>query len=996
MTKVLVVDDNGQNRYLLQTLLSGNGYEVFLAADGVEALAMAQNNPPDIIITDILMPGMDGYALCRQWMLDEKLKEIPLVFYTATYTDPKDEQFALSMGAARFIRKPAEHRKFLDAIAEVIQHHTSGHLTPPRKPQLEDTVYLKQYNEALVRKLEDKLVELESANASLERELAERRRAEEHAGRVGREWQATFDATNSAVWILDRDQRVVRSNKTSERIFHHSCKDLIGRHCYEIVHGSEGPVPECPVVRARESLQRESQELQIGDRWYQVIVDPILDADGQYAGAVHLVSDISDHKRTEHDLLASETRYRRLFESAKDGILILDADTGEIVDVNPFLVDLLGFDHEYFLGKKLWGIGPFKDIAASEAAFLELREEEYIRYEDLPLETRDGRRIDVEFVSNVYLVDSRKVIQCNIRDISERKRTAEALKLHAVRVQALLDLQSLSQAREDQVFDFTLSACLKITQSEYSFIGTVNESESTMTIHRWSKEVMEECETNALPLEYPICAAGLWGDSVRERVPVICNDYLAPHPHKKGLPEGHVAIHRFVAVPVLDGNVIVAVAAVANKKGDYSGADVDALSTLLHKMWEILSRQRMAREREALEEQLRQAQKMEAIGQLAGGVAHDFNNILQAIMGYSGMLLKRLPAHDETHDFAEEILHGVQRAAMLTRQLLAFSRRQILEMQDLDLNEVVQGVTKMIGRIIGEDIEFKVLEGHGLGSVHADKGQMEQVLLNLCINARDAMPEGGVVTIETQNVVLDREYCDAHAWASPGPYVLLGVTDTGCGMDTPTQARIFEPFFTTKELGKGTGLGLATVYGIVRQHQGMIQVYSEVGKGTTFKVYLPSLERVASTAETKGEEPPRGGAEIILIAEDDEMLRRLASRILTDAGYTVLFAVDGRDALEMFEKHAAEINLVISDVVMPKMGGKAMYDSLHQQYPRLRFLFMSGYSANATSTAFLQQEGVELIQKPYSPDALLHKVREVLDSRSPLYESGQTQETIPE
>jgi len=512
--------------------------------------------------------------------------------------------------------------------------------------------------------------------------------------------------------------------------------------------------------------------------------------------------DITERKRAEHDLQASEARYRRLFESARDGILILDAGTGVIVDVNPYLVELLGLGREYLLDKKLWEIGAFKDVAASEAAFGELQRKGYIRYEDLPLEARDGRRIEVEFASNVYLVDSTKVIQCNIRNITERK---------------------------------------------------------------------------------------------------------------------------------------------------------------------------------SLEEQLHQAQKMESVGQLAGGAAHDFNNILQAMAGYSSMLLDRLPEHDETHEFAEEIAQGVERAAALTRQLLASSRRQILEMEDLKLNDVVHGITKMIRRIIAEDVEVMVMEGRRLDIVHADRGQMEQVLLNLCINARDSMPEGGVLTIGTDNVVMDSEYCDAHAWASPGCYVLLSVTDTGCGMDAQTQARIFEPFFTTREVGKGTGLGLATVYGIVRQHQGMIQVYSEVETGTTFKVYLPSVEDTASTVETKVVERARGGTETVLLAEDDETLRKLAERILESAGYTVLLAADGKEALEVFEKHTADIDLFLLDVVMPKMGGKAVYNALREQRPRLRFLFSSGYSTNAIHAGFVLQEGIELIQKPYAPNALLRKVREVLD-----------------
>ena len=834
---------------------------------------------------------------------------------------------------------------------------------------------------------------------------------------------------------------------------------------------------------------------------------------------------------------SSEIHYRRIFEAARDGILILDAQTGVVVDVNPFMIEMLGYSREQLLEKKVWDLRFFKNIVADKNRFLEWQQKGYIRYEDLPLETADGRRIDVEFISNVYVVNNEKVTQCSIRDITERKRADdrlrekeryfrslmysmhedivvvdrdylitdvnnaflhtvgrpreevigkhcyemshgypdrcdrheercaarevfvageprtcrhvhtradgskvhmdvlfspvkdeagrvtrvveairdvtdlmaahETLAQHATRVQVLLDLQLLAHESRDQILDFVLESSVSMTQSAYSFAGAMDaadrgrSAESVMTIHRWSKGVMAQCALPAQPIEYPICAAELWGDCVRQQKPVICNDCVAPHPGK-GLPEGaaspwrHVPIHRFLAVPVLDAGRIVAVAAVANKQEAYTSEDADALSTLMHKMWEILARQETERERKSLEEQFHQAQKMESIGQLAGGVAHDFNNILQAIVGYGGLLLERLPESDKTHDFAEQIVQSAERAAALTRQLLAFSRRQILEMEDLDLNEVVHGLTKMIRRIIGEDVEIKVMEGRPLGIVHADRGQMEQVLLNLCVNARDAMPEGGILTIETENVAMNSEYGETHAWATPGRYVLLSVTDTGCGMDAQTQARIFEPFFTTKEVGKGTGLGLATVYGIVRQHQGMIQVYSEVGKGTLFKVYLPSCEHAASTVETNFVPRSKGGAETILVAEDDETLRKLAARILESAGYTVLLATDGSEALDVFEKHAVKIDLVVLDVVMPKMGGKAVYDALRRQHPRLRFLFSSGYSTSAIHTGFVLKEGIELIQKPYAPDALLRKVREVLDDVGPISESDQRQEANPE
>jgi two-component system cell cycle sensor histidine kinase/response regulator CckA len=395
---------------------------------------------------------------------------------------------------------------------------------------------------------------------------------------------------------------------------------------------------------------------------------------------------------------------------------------------------------------------------------------------------------------------------------------------------------------------------------------------------------------------------------------------------------------------------------------------------------DITERKKAEAERERLSEQLRQAQKMEAVGQLAGGVAHDFNNLLQVINGHADILLSELAPTDSARPSAEDIAAAGKRAATLVSQLLAFSRRQVLRLENLDLNEVVGGILKMLERVIGEHVRISFVPGFRLGSVHADRGQIEQVIMNLCVNARDAMPEGGQLTIETQNVVIDREYCEVHSWATPGRYVLLSVTDTGHGMDAQTRERIWEPFFTTKEMGHGTGLGLSTVYGIVRQHEGMIQVYSEPIKGTLFKIYFPMTEVAAASVGAKIQGPVPTGSETVLLVEDDATVRNLCQRILERGGYAVLVASDGEEAIDICGAHGDRIDLALLDVVLPKLGGRGIYERVKDRYPRMRFLFASGYSANAVHTGFVLDEGIQLIQKPFTPDQLLRQVREVLDA----------------
>jgi PAS domain S-box-containing protein len=385
-------------------------------------------------------------------------------------------------------------------------------------------------------------------------------------------------------------------------------------------------------------------------------------------------------------------------------------------------------------------------------------------------------------------------------------------------------------------------------------------------------------------------------------------------------------------------------------------------------------------DRKHLADQLRQSQKMQAVGELAGGVAHDFNNLLMVMKGHAEMLLDRLGPGTAELQNAEQIHQAAERAAGLTRQLLAFSRKQVLQPRVLDMNEVVASMIQMVSRIIGESIELAFLPGSKLGCVKADPSQIEQVVLNLVVNARDAMPAGGRLTIETTNIDLDRNYASSHAVVEPGPYVMLTVSDTGCGMDAETKARIFEPFFTTKGPGRGTGLGLATVYGVVKQSGGYIWVYSELEHGTTFKVYLP---RVAALAEKlvaeKQPAAPSPGTETILFVEDEENVRELVSDYLKARGYAVLEAPDGMKALELAEQYPGAIQLLITDVVMPRLSGRELATKLSAKRENLKILYISGYTDDSVFRHGVLEGGMSFLQKPFNLKALAEKVREVLD-----------------
>lgn len=422
----------------------------------------------------------------------------------------------------------------------------------------------------------------------------------------------------------------------------------------------------------------------------------------------------------------------------------------------------------------------------------------------------------------------------------------------------------------------------------------------------------------------------------------------------------------------------------AEKLGnDEVGQFVDAFNAMLVQIENSnTERQKANEERHKLETQLQQSQKMEAIGQLAGGIAHDFNNMLTAIIGYGSLLNTRLGNDSELKPFVDQILSSAGKSADLTRQLLAFSRKQLISPRKTDLDELIRGTQKLLMRLIGEDIELKTQLADKALIVMVDPGQIEQVLMNLATNARDAMPDGGLLSICTDTEKLSESYVKEHDMEKPGMYALISVTDTGIGIDGQTQQKIFEPFFTTKEMGKGTGLGLSIVYGIIKQHGGNITVYSEPGKGTIFRIYLPLIGSKIEEAELTLVITPKGGTETILLAEDNEDVRVLSKHVLEEHGYRVIAAVDGEDAIDKFKDNKDRIEFIIIDVIMPKKSGKEAIDEIKKINPHIKVLFTSGYTSEIISRKGVLEEGINFMSKPATPHNMLAKIREILDKET--------------
>ncbi len=753
--------------------------------------------------------------------------------------------------------------------------------------------------------------------------------------RESEEFKAFFDNAPIGKAITSPEGAWLRVNRALAAMLGYSSEELLSTSLLTLTHPDD--VAETrEATRALLAGERETVAFERRFRakdgrfvWTYVTTQLRRAADEIPLHFFSYILDITDRKKADADLRESETRYRRLFESAKDGVLILDADTGCIVDVNPFMTEMTGYLRDEFIGKQLWEIGPFRDAAASQASFAELQANDYVRYDDLPLKTHDGRKAEVEFVSNVYLVNGKRVIQCNIRDVTVRRQAEADLRMRDRAIQA-------------------------VTQGILI--------------------------TDATKADHPIVYASpgferLSGYPAAEVLGRNCRFLQGPGTDPASRMKLREAIRKAQACTVellnyrKDGTAfwnLLAVSPVTDPGG---------------RVTHFVGVQTEVTERRKLEAQLLQAQKMEAVGRLAGGVAHDFNNVLSVILSYAEMIAADLRPDEPLRADIEEIRTAGMRATELTRQLLAFSRQQVLETKVLDLSQSLTKMSKMLQRLLGADITLTTLPASGLWNVRADPGQIEQIVMNLAVNARDAMPRGGELTIETENVYLNEEYATTHHAVRPGPYVMLAVTDTGSGMDADTQARIFEPFFTTKEPGKGTGLGLATVFGIVKQSGGHIWVYSEPGAGTTFKIYFPKV--VGASGVFPMEAPPvEAGrvSETILLVEDDEQVRTIAQNILRRRGYVVLVASNGGEALLICEKHGGKIHLLLTDVVLPRMSGRQLAERLAPMRPEMRVLFMSGYTDDAILQHGVLDSGVAFLQKPLTPMSLTKKVREVLDA----------------
>lgn len=1216
MKRVLIVDDNEENRYLLRQLIQGHGYEVEEARHGAEALVKARKTPPDLVVSDLLMPVMDGFALLRRWKADEALRKVPFVVYTATYTDPKDERLALDLGADAFIIKPAEPEMFAERLRALCPQ---GVYVGPsaHRPLLDDLAAVRAYNEALARKLEKKTAELV--------ETAERLRQSE------RRLREMIDGLGPLMFVglMTPDGTLLEANRPELEAAGLQVSDVVGKPFDQTYWWSySGPVQDQLRAAIERAGRGESVRYDVPVRGLggeMILIDfsirPLRDARGKVVYLVPSAVVITERKRAEEALRESEERLRLALEAARMGTFDWDIvrnriswsrgheelfgyGSGEFggtyaaFEERVYPDDLAGvntkvarciatrerFQHEFRVawpdGSVHWiqGHGEFtfdndgravrmrgvvQDVTERkhiEAALLDNeeklrlfihfapsaiamfdREMRYIAYSrrwlkdydlgDQDLTGRSHYDVFPEIPERWKEIHRRclagAVEKCDEDQFPRADGSVDWVRweIHPWRrdrgeiggilifSEVITDRVKAEQALKTQVrlADFAADVATALATEELlpEFLRRCAQAFVDRLDAAFARIWTLNAETNMLELQV---SAGLYthidgahariplgalkiGRIAKDRTPSITNDVPNdPRVSDKewARREGMVA---FAGYPLivedqvlgvmamfarrpLDQPLLDAMASVANSIAvgiqrkqsentlrklsaaveqsptgvmitDVEGAidyvnpgftrmtgytleEVRGKNPRLLKsgekppefyreLWETIlagrewhgelrnrrkdgslywSRNIIAPIRnrgavthfvalmedvtaqKSLEAQFRQAQKMEAVGRLAGGIAHDFNNMLSVIIGYTDAVIGEMKSVDPIYEDLIHVRAAAMKSVELTRQLLAFSRQQTIVPHELDLNEHVRGMEGLLRRLVGEDIELRLALASETWPVKLDPSQIDQIVVNLVTNARDAMPGGGRLTLMTANVDVGEDLARRVEGAAPGPYVELAVSDTGCGMTEEVLAQIFEPFFTTKATGKGTGLGLATVYGIVKQNQGFIDVESRPGAGTTFRISFPRYHGAgrAPVAEAP-EAQAAGGGETILFVEDDAMLRPLGQRMLERLGYRALTAADPAEAMALCEAHGAEIALLLTDVVMPMMSGRELAERVCALKPEIKVLYMSGYTADAIAQRGVLHEGVNFIGKPFSMEALSKKIREVLDAK---------------
>lgn len=1058
MRRVLVVDDKEENVYFLEALLGGRDCTVVGARHGAEALALARQEPPDLIISDLLMPVMDGYTLLRHWKADSRLRHIPFVVYTATYTEPQDEALALDLGADAFILKPAEPEAFISRIREVMSSKAATRAAPDLSPDIQQT-----YSSTLIRKLEEKSLLLEEANRNLARDIVERTRAQELLSASESARRAVWQSSLDAIVTMDQAGVIQDFNPMAEEIFGYKREMVIGRPMDMVIIPPEfreghrrGLKRYLETGEGRILGQRiEHTAIRANGTRFPVELAIVALKGGPRPSFIGTVRDITDRKQAQQKLQLSEERFRELAENVSDIFYNYDPRNNRLLYVNAAYERIWGRPLEQVLENPLIYLEDIHpdDHAVASAAF-----ERQLAGERTTIEFRvvrpDGTTCWVQETANPVLDADGQVerIVGTMRDVTEARATDQRMRESEER------FRLLANASIDAIWDWDVSNNT-VWWSE-GFAATFGYRTEDMMpprgpwtglIHEGDRAAVTGTLDQALQTGQPFWQAeyrfkrsdgkfvhvhdrgNIIRDAAGTPVRIIggMTDISERKRYEARLAEQAELLDKArdaIFLRDLEGRIVywnksaerlygwteeeitgrqaaeyfytdpapwLAMLAEVTTTGEWTG-EVEQLTKSGRKVTvecrlnlvrddagqprSILAINTDITERKRLESQFLRAQRMESVGTLAGGIAHDLNNVLTPVM--VSLELLRADEHDaERLRILSNVQSSANRGADMIRQLLSFTRGIEGVLAAVNLARIGGEIAKIVRDTFPKDVEFRLESDPDLWSVHADATQMHQVLMNLCVNARDAMPHGGVLDVKMRNRRLDAAQAAMSAGGRPGNYVEVSVRDTGSGIPVHVQERMFEPFFTTKELGKGTGLGLANVLSIVRSHGGFINVYSEEGKGSTFRVHLPAgaHPQASKLVETRPVVLPRGKGEMVLVVDDDESIRVIASTILERHGYRTLSASNGMEAVALYRERPGQIDLVLTDMAMPVMGGPAMVVAMKQISAGQRIVCCSGL-ASGTDLAEVKAAGVRhFVPKPYTAETILTTIRQALD-----------------
>lgn len=772
------------------------------------------------------------------------------------------------------------------------------------------------------------------------RDITEQKKAEKEKRESNKKFEAIFNHRFQLTGLLDADGQLLMANQAVCDFVDVTIKELEGKYLWELPHFCHSKEVQLEIRNAiHKAKQGESVRLETAHQdfkgqihFFDFSLTPVKNEQGKTIYIVPEGLDITSQKQSERRLVTSERNYREIFNSSNDAIFIHDSKTGKIVGVNQTMTEMYGYSYEEALQLKIG------DISSGEPLFIQKMAIEKIQkaLNEGPqlfewfAKRKNGTCFWVEVSLRKTKIGGKNRVLAVVRDITNKKQLDNELRL-------------IKSTIEHSAFPF------EWIQKDSSFLYV---NEATCRSLGYSREELYSMKVGDID---PGFSQEVWPEFWRKLKAQKHSTFETYHCKKNGekFPVKIVANH------------------VEFEAHEYIFAYVQDISEII----------RHEKEQQQLQEELQQAQKMECIGRLAGGVAHDFNNFLSVIIGHCDLLLVGMPLNDPKREKIKLIHEAGNKSATLTRQLLTLSRKQVLEKKIIDINTVIQDFLKILGKITGDDIVFKTCLAEASCTVEADSGQIEQILMNMTVNARDAMPDGGEIIIETTEIQIDKLDADKHLDIKPGQYILLTISDSGEGMNKEIMAKIFDPFFTTKERGKGTGLGLATVYGIVKQHNGYIYAYSERNRGTTFKIYFPASKK---TEEEKNNNPTTktlpNGNETILIVDDNSSICQLVVEILKPLGYNCLQATSGKDAIKLIRGYSGDVHLLLTDVIMSGISGKQLAETIVKERPKMKVIFMSGYTDNIIAHHGVLEQGINYISKPITPFALTQKIRSVLAS----------------